>query len=102
MLLKKDDVNARKSNFASRGVDFRYTSVLSRGRPMSRFTHLRSLQGLLCDAKTPRSDAGSTPINHSAKCLYFFIVTNRPLTVFLEGISSYFQCGEVMHDNTSS
>ncbi|WGT40906.1 hypothetical protein QH639_09075 [Lysinibacillus sp. 1 U-2021] len=33
---------------------------------MSRFTHLRSLQGLLSDAKSPRRDAGSTPINHSA------------------------------------
>jgi hypothetical protein len=25
---------------------------------------LRSLQGPLCDAKSPRSDTGSTPINH--------------------------------------
>jgi hypothetical protein len=35
----------------------------------------------------------------------FFIVaqrSNRPLSVFLTGISSYFQCGEVMRDNTSS
>jgi len=39
MLLQKDDVNGRKSNFARRGVDFRSASVLSRGRPMSRFTH---------------------------------------------------------------
>ncbi len=52
MLLKKGDVNGRKSNFDRREVDFRSTSLHS----------LRSLQGLLCDAKSPRSDAGSTPI----------------------------------------
>jgi len=48
LLLKKGDVNGRK--FERQGVDFRSASVLSRGRPMSRFTHFRSLQGLLCDA----------------------------------------------------
>ncbi|QSB08676.1 hypothetical protein JTI58_16825 [Lysinibacillus fusiformis] len=87
--MQKDDVNGRKSNFARRGVDFRSASVLSRGRPMSRFTHC----------------VRSTPINHSAKWLYFFhssIAINRPLSIFLEGINSYFQCGEVMRDNTSS
>ena len=71
MLLKKDYVISRMRPFNKAGGDLRSASVLSRGRPMSHFTHLRSLQGLLCDAP-PRSDAGSTPINHSAKCLYFF------------------------------
>ena len=50
MLLKKDHVKGRKSNFARGGGDFRSASVLSRGRPMSRFTHLRALHGLICDA----------------------------------------------------
>jgi len=69
-------------------VDFRSASVLSRGRPMSRFSHLRSLQGLISDAKSPKSDAGSSPINHSAKCLYFFnssIVIKSPIICIHRG-----------------
>ncbi|WP_231745090.1 hypothetical protein, partial [Lysinibacillus sp. F5] len=37
--MKKGNVNGRISNFERRGVDFHSASVLSRGRPMSRFTH---------------------------------------------------------------
>ncbi len=40
---------------------------------------LRSLQGPLCDAKSPRSDTGSTPINHSAKVS--FPEQNSPLFI---------------------
>ncbi|WP_320938924.1 hypothetical protein, partial [Lysinibacillus capsici] len=41
------------------------------------------------------------------KCLCFIFHTggseqNNPLFVILEGMSSYFQCEEVMRDNTSS
>jgi len=65
---------------------------------MSRFSHLRLLQGLISDAKSPRSDAGSSPINHSAKCLYFILAeqSNSPISVFLGGWDFYFQCGKVM------
>ena len=106
MLLKKDHVKGRKSNFARRGGDFRSASVLSRGLPLSRFTHFRSLQGLSCDAKSPRSDAGSTPINHLAKVSFpsLSYEPSRSKSLFIclmrERIAPYFQSEEVMSDNT--
>jgi len=52
-----------KDLLARRGVDFRSASVLSRGRPMSRFTHFRSLQGLLCDAMNCTQNIGLEKFN---------------------------------------
>lgn len=79
---------AKKDLLARERVDFRSASALSRGRPMRRFTHLRLLQGLTCEAKFPKTEAGSTPINHSAKCLYFFhrsIAIKWPIICILRG-----------------
>lgn len=89
MLLKKDDVISRMRPFNKASGVFRSASVLSRVK--SSFTHLRSLKGLICDA-------GSSPINHSAKCLYFILAeqSNSPISVFLGGWDFYFQCGKVM------
>ena len=71
MLLKKMMSTAEKATWQGKGL-ISVPPASFQGRPRSRFTHLRSLQGLLCDAKSPRSDAGSTPINHSAKVSLLF------------------------------
>jgi len=86
---------AEKDFLTRRGVDFRSASVLSRGRPVSRFTHLRSLQGLICDAKSPRSDTGSSPINHSVKVAFPYLSYSRceqnSKCIIREMIDSQFQ-----------
>ncbi len=64
---------------------------------MSRFTHLRSLQGTSVTLNPPRRDAGSSPINHSAKCLSFFqssIAIKKPIICILREDKPYLQCGE--------
>ncbi len=78
---------AVKERLARRGVDFRSASVLSRARPMSRFTHLRSLQGLICDANplgvalAPLQSTCSTNVNYSRR-VGTFILTVQPLLKF--------------------
>ena len=68
MLLKKMMSLAEKYLLARLGVDFRSASVLSGASDgAASLTSVRS--GLLCDA-------GSTPINHSAKVLFLFFHTN--------------------------
>ncbi|QSB10207.1 hypothetical protein JTI58_00370 [Lysinibacillus fusiformis] len=83
MMLKKDLL-------ARRGVDFRSASDLSRGRPMSRFTHLRSLQGLLCDANPLGVTLAPLQSTILQKRLFLFFHTN-----------SSEKGGEAMRDNTS-
>ncbi|WP_249651165.1 MULTISPECIES: hypothetical protein, partial [unclassified Lysinibacillus] len=58
--------------------------------------------------KSPRSDAGSTSINHLAKVAFLSLSyepsRSKSLLICLmrERKAPYFQCGEVMRDNTSS
>ena len=49
--VEKDDVNGRKATLQGEGL-ISVPPASFRGRPMSRFTHFRSLQDLLCDAKS--------------------------------------------------
>ena len=47
-----------------------------RGRPMSRFTHFRSLQGLLCDAKSPGVTLAPLQSTILQKCLFLIFHTS--------------------------
>ena len=51
MLLKKMMSTAEKATLQGEGL-ISVPPASFRGRPMSRFTHFRSLRGLICDAKS--------------------------------------------------
>lgn len=74
MLLKKDDVNDKKSNFARRGGDFRSASVLFVGNDLP-------------------------PLNHVANHTYSSEQNSPLFLLFREREGTYFQCEEVMSHN---
>ena len=89
-LLEKKITLKKTFSKASDGLISVPPASFPRGRPMSRFTHLRSLQGLIYDAQSPRSVADSTPINLSENVSFLFFHTN-----------SSEKWGEMLSDSTS-